>query len=66
MIKRELELAPKEEIKDQNVGSHLKKHTELTGFPVFPAGTKSLLSKYLTKEIYEKLHEVKDKHGFGF
>jgi hypothetical protein len=36
MIKRELELAPKEVIKDQQVGSHLKSPTELVGFPVFP------------------------------
>ncbi len=66
MIKRELELAPKEEIKDQEVGSHLKTYKELVGFPIFPKGTKSLLSKYLTKEIYEKLIHTHDKHGFSF
>jgi hypothetical protein len=53
MIKRELELTPKEEIKDQEVGSHLKSPTELAGFPIFPKGTKSSLSKYLTRELYE-------------
>lgn len=67
MLKKEIELTPKaEEIKDQEVGSHLKKVSDLIGFPIFPAGTKSLLSKYLTKDIYEKLHDQVDKHGFSF
>ena len=66
MLKREIELTPKEEIKVQEVGRHLKNVAELHGFPIFPAGTKSLLSKYLTKDIYEKLHNKVDKHGFSF
>jgi hypothetical protein len=66
MIKREFELTPKEEIKDQEVGSHLKNPTELVGFPIFPKGTKSLLSKYLTRELYEKYLHEKDKFGFTF
>jgi protein-arginine kinase len=66
MIKRELELAPQEEVKDQEVGPHLKKVEQLQGFPIFPKGTKSLLSKYLTKVVWEKLHDVHDKHGFTF
>lgn len=53
MIKREIELTPKEEVKDQQVGRHLKAVSELTGFPIFPEGTKSLLKKYLTREIFE-------------
>jgi hypothetical protein len=48
------------------MGRHLKSHSELIGYPVFPKGTKSLLSKYLTKDVYEKLHNTKDKHGFTF
>jgi len=32
--------------------------------PVFPEGCKSLLCKYLTDDIWEKLKDVKDKHGF--
>jgi len=58
MIHRELELAPKpaapivEEVKDVHAGSGLKTHKELTGFPIFPEGAKSLLKKNLTKEIY--------------
>lgn len=48
------------------VGSHLKSPEDLVAFPNFPAGTKSLLSKFLTPEIWEKLHDHKDKHGFTF
>jgi len=33
-------------------GLHLKSKDDLTGFPKFPAGTKSLLSKKLTPEIW--------------
>ena len=32
----------------------------------FPAGTKSLLSKYLTQEVYEKYQGKKDKAGVSF
>jgi len=32
--------------------------------PVFPEGCKSLLCKYLTDDVWEKLKDVKDKHGF--
>ena len=48
------------------MGSHLKSPAELVGFPVFPQGTKSLLSKYLTREVWEQLHDSHDKHGFSF
>jgi hypothetical protein len=44
----------------------MKSSKELVEFPKFPAGTKSLLSKHLSKEIWEKLHEAKDKVGFTF
>jgi len=66
MIEKEKALAPKKEIPDQEVGSHLKSPSDLTGFPVFPAGTKSLLMKNLSKDIYTKLHDAHDKHGFNF
>ena len=39
---------------DIKAGPHLKSVADLTGFPVFPAGNKSLLYKYLTKDIYNK------------
>ena len=48
------------------VGSHLNKADEITGFPTFPEGTKSLLCKHLTPEIWNKLKDKKDKHGFTF
>ena len=35
-------------------GPHLKKPEDITGFVEFPAGTTSLLSKYLTKDVYNK------------
>ena len=42
--------APKQAaVKGQiKAGSHVKTIADLSGFPVFPPGTKSLLSKYLT------------------
>jgi creatine kinase/arginine kinase len=53
LLTKELEIKPKKDIVDLEVGSHLKTHKDLKGFPIFPAGTKSLLSKYLTRELYE-------------
>jgi len=47
-------------------GSHLKLPTDLVSLPKFPAGTKSLLFKHLTPEIWAKYHDKKDKHGFSF
>ena len=47
-------------------GSHLKKPEDITGFVEFPAGTKSLLSKYLTKDVFAKYHGKKDKAGVSF
>lgn len=38
----------------------------MKGFPVFPEGTKSLLSKYIDREIWEKLKSKRDKYGFTF
>ena len=69
MIKREFELAPPpkvEEEKDIQVGSHLKTHKDLTGFPIFPEGTKSLLKKHLSKDLFKKFKDAKDKFGFSF
>ena len=53
MIAREKELAGPVQSADIQAGSHLKKPEDLTGFPVFPAGTKSLLSKNLTRDVWE-------------
>jgi protein-arginine kinase len=74
MIKREKELLPKdahheehkEEVHDLKVSAALKSPTELIAFPIFPDGTKSLLSKYLSREIWNELKDVNDKFGFSF
>ena len=60
--------APVEEAKPEPVaeaksepikcGPHLKKPEDLTGFPTFPEGTKSLVSKFVTEAVWE---ELKDK-----
>ena len=63
MIAREKELTPLEDFK---CGSHLKKPEDVNGFPVFPDGTKSLLMKHLTRDVWNQLHSAKDKHGFSF
>ena len=47
-------------------GPHLKKPEDITGLPEFPAGTKSLLCKYLTKDVYDKYKGKKDKAGVSF
>ena len=47
-------------------GSHLKNPDDLTGFPIFPKGTKSLVSKHLTKDIWAKYHDKSDKSGVPF
>ena len=72
MIAREKELgggaqaAGGASAEETKCGPHLKKPEDITGFPVFPAGTKSLLSKCLTKELWEQLKDVKDKSGVSF
>ena len=67
--KEEPKPSAKEEKKaapDVLCGRHLKTAQDLTGFPTFPAETNSLLSKNLTREIWAKYHDAKDKFGFSF
>ena len=45
---------PKAPQPDVMCGSHLKTADDLTGFPTFPNGTKSLLKKHLSREIWAK------------
>jgi arginine kinase len=51
---------------DVNVGSHLKSAQDVKEYPQFPPGTTSLLRRCLTKSVWEKYKNVKDKHGFSF
>lgn len=48
------------------MGSHLKAPEEITEYPYFPAGTKSLLHQCLSRPIWEQLKDKKDKFGFTF
>jgi hypothetical protein len=48
------------------VGPNLKEAADLSGFPIFPPGTSSLLSKHLTRDLFQKLANVSDPHGFPF
>jgi hypothetical protein len=47
-------------------GPHLKTPADITGMVEFPAGTKSLLCKYLTPEVYNKYRGQKDSAGVSF
>jgi protein-arginine kinase len=47
----------KKEAPSVQCGPHLKRPDELTGFPEFPAGTKSALSVHLTKKVWDELHD---------
>ena len=48
------------------MGSHLNDWDDIKGVPYFPAGTKSLLSKCLTPDVWEKCKDRRDKYGFSF
>jgi len=48
------------------MGSHLADWDDIKGLPHFPSGTKSLLSKCLTRDVWDKLKDSKDKYGFTF
>ena len=47
-------------------GPHLKSPSQLTGPPKWPAGTKSLVSKYVTPDLFNKHKGTKDKAGVPF
>jgi hypothetical protein len=49
-----------------DAGPHLRTPSDLTGMISFPPGTKSLLSKYLTPEIYNKYRGQVDECGVSF
>ena len=63
--------APEEQIDTEakpalEAGPHLTDIKQLTVMPVFPAGTKSLVSKYCTPEIFEANKGKCDKAGVPF
>ena len=47
-------------------GSHLTLPSQITGPPKWPEGTKSLVSKYVTPELFKKFQNQKDKAGVSF
>ena len=51
---------------DVQCGPTLKKAEQLNGFPVFPAGTKSLLCKHLDRELWAQLKDARDGVGYSF
>jgi len=48
------------------MGSHLASPDAITGMPFFPTGTKSILCKCLTPDVWEKCKDKKDKFGYTF
>jgi len=48
------------------MGSHLNNPAEITSFPYFPSGTSSLLAKCLTRDVWDKCKDRKDKYGYTF
>lgn len=48
------------------MGSHLNHPQDIKDFPIFPEGTKSILSKCLTRDVWDKLKDKEDKYGFTF
>jgi hypothetical protein len=59
MMRVEMEMATKAGC--VMAGSHIKDHSQLSGPIIFPASCKSLESKYLTPEIFNKYKDAKDK-----
>merc|ERR1711988_1505195 len=48
------------------MGTHLRQPSDICALPHFPTGTKSLLSKCLTPDVWEKCKDRRDKFGFTF
>lgn len=70
MIAAEKELASNSAagiVQDTVCGPHLKKPSDIVGFPAFPAGQQgSLLYKFLTRDVWDQLKDEKDKFGYPF
>jgi len=48
------------------MGSHLNSFKDVEKMPYFPTGTKSLLMKCLTPDLWEQCKDRRDKFGFTF
>lgn len=48
------------------MGNHLTCPADIDGFPVFPAGTKSALSRHLTRAHWDKYCNIPGYNGYGF
>lgn len=59
------EAAPAKSV-DVQAGENLKEPTDITGFPIFPEGTTSSVSRFLSREIFDEYHNKKDKAGVSF
>jgi hypothetical protein len=46
--------------------SDLEGYMSLTGFPIFPEGTRSSVARFNTREIWEKYKDQKDEHGVPY
>ena len=46
--------------------SELGSENDLTGWPKFPEGCKSLVSKHLTEKVWNQYHDKSDKAGVSF
>jgi hypothetical protein len=58
--------AQETDMKRTEVGTSLAKAEDVVDFPKFPEGTKSLLCKHLTPQVWRQLKDKKDKYDFTF
>ena len=52
--------------KDVQCGSHLQGPESLTGYPVFPEGTKSSVARFNTRDVWNEFHGKKDAYGVSY
>ena len=62
MIEREKDLAEE----DVMCGSTLEGPESLTGFPIFPEGTKSSVARFNTHDVWSKLKDKKDAYNVSY
>lgn len=48
------------------MGEHLKSPSDIKSYPFFPSGCPSLLSKVLTRDVWEQCKDRKDNYGYTF